>query len=177
MGIQMDWLEEERRFLSEGLGLESVGGDLPEEVTCILCIFEGFRMLLNAWYPKYLSVKELGRTKTLANNSSFAVPVLNVWQEWVCVKQVSAAWSLLQVDLWASVSKIVHPCIGAVFRRQCLLHKLNLFLDSQVVTSEPVNVSCLYIQLSTFWRSKDLVPKSCFWHCRAFYPRQQLSQV
>lgn len=73
---RIDWRK--KRFLSESLGLEGMGGDLPQEVNCILCVFEGFRMLLNAWYLKYLSVKEFGRTETLANNSCFANPILKV---------------------------------------------------------------------------------------------------
>lgn len=48
------------------MGLEGMGESVSRN-DYTLCVFWGFRMLLNAWYLKYVSVKEFERTGTLAN--------------------------------------------------------------------------------------------------------------
>lgn len=53
--------------MAEKNGAGGPGGEGLKKRLYRLCVFWGFRMLLHAWYLKYLSVKEFERIGTLAN--------------------------------------------------------------------------------------------------------------
>lgn len=120
--------------------------------------FLWFRMLLNTWYLKYSNVKKWEkRSETLVNNLNFADPMQNVQQEWAWHEMGQCSWRPFADNLSNLCWQDYLLNGGTVFRNKCVLHKLNLFPDSQIVTYESANMSYWYIHPST-----NILSPACF---------------